>query len=843
LLAIQAIGMGRQKRKVRQKRIRNTVKNRCGLHLAHLPLPFGTRIDMNTFTRILLCFNDQYLDDEWHQTCQRLTQLDSDMHIFDNLKKCIEYIQQEYIEKLYVLVLKSNKLRIKNIRQNIIDACPPGQLTHFYILNGQQARVKDEEIIIDGTCGDNANDDDEDNPQMPNDKNETLVPMAIYGLTHGHEISIKDLTNDQVRFIWFQLLLDVLLKLPRNQANMNDMLEVARAHYGSDLIELTKIDEFARDYRSTKAIWWYTNDSFAYRLLNRAFRTQDIRIIFTFRFFILDLYKQLAEAARRAMPSLPKKLFRGQFVGIDELETIKSNIDGLISTNTFLSTTIDSNVAFIFAGNGSRLPSYASIVFEIDLKSDDKNPSFERPFAPIDQYSSKHDEKEILFSMGTIFRVISVEEYDSTWFICLKIKSQIKECLSTLTAHLRTENMHSIASELTLGDFLLNMGELHQAEQFYALMLRQQLPDDQNDSDKALLYNSIGLLHIDRGDYRAARILFDQAYSIAKNDRSLLSSTLNNLGLAELNQGRYNQASKYFQRAKKNNKSTKRLAGIFSNIASTFVAKGQFKKAKSYLQRALILEEKHLPPLHFDFANTYDNLAVVEMNMGNYKESLNLFEKCLNIYRQSLPSDHHLLAHALNNLGIVHSHLGEFDRAREYCEQALKIQQSSFQRTKDQHLLIAMSLNNLATLQFEQEDFSAAEGSFQRALDLKLAIEGLDSKSHPSFANAYNNLAMVQLKQGRFEEALVNFERTLNIELPIGNAAEIATTYNNIAGVHHEQNDFIKAIDFYEKALSNALIVLPKNHPIVELYENNLEKATKMIKNDELKNAMGDTDK
>ncbi|CAF4107593.1 unnamed protein product, partial [Rotaria sp. Silwood1] len=49
------------------------------------------------------------------------------------------------------------------------------------------------------------------------------------------------------------------------------MLEVARAHYNSDQVEMKKIDEFARDYRSTKAIWWYTNDSFAYRLLNRAF--------------------------------------------------------------------------------------------------------------------------------------------------------------------------------------------------------------------------------------------------------------------------------------------------------------------------------------------------------------------------------------------------------------------------------------------------------------------------------------------------------------------------------------------------------------------------------------------
>ncbi|CAF3800111.1 unnamed protein product [Rotaria sp. Silwood1] len=145
-------------------------------------------------------------------------------------------------------------------------------------------------------------------------------------------------------------------------------------------------------------------------------------------------------------------------------EAIKNNISGLISMNIFLSTTAESHVAFIYATDGSRLPLYASVVFEIDLKSDNKNQSFDRPFAFIAEHNSKRDEKEILFAMGTIFRVISVKEYDSTYLIGLQVETQVQECLSKLTAHLRTDNMHSIASELTLGNFLLNMGEFHQVQ-------------------------------------------------------------------------------------------------------------------------------------------------------------------------------------------------------------------------------------------------------------------------------------------------------------------------------------------------------------------------------------------
>ncbi|CAF3333770.1 unnamed protein product [Rotaria socialis] len=832
--------MGRQQKKVRRKRIGNKKQTRCSLRLAHLPLPFGASVDLNTFTRILLYAGDQTLDNEWYKVRRQLNELDSDMQIFDSLENCIKYIKQDYVEKLYLLVLKSNKMGIRHIQKSIIDACSSSQLTHFYILNGQQAHLGDEEIIIDGTCD---NDDDENNPEIQNNSNQMFVSMAVYDVAHGQEISVRDLTKDQARFMWFQLLLDVLLRLPRKQINMNDMLQVARAHYSSDLVELKKIDEFTSDYQATKAIWWYTNDSFAYRLLNRAFRTQDFRVIFTFRFFILDLFTQLAKEERKVMSSLPKKTFRGQFLPIEEFETIKKNAGGLISMNTFTSTTTDSHVAFIYAGDGSRLPSYVSVVFEIDLKIDNKNQSFERPFACIADHSSKHGEKEILFSMGTIFRVISVKEYDSTWLIGLEIETQVKECLSKLTAYLRTENMHPIASELTLGDFLLNMGELHQAQQFYAIMLQQQVLSDSSDGEKALLYNSIGMLHIDRGDYCAARKLFKQAHTIAKNDHSLLSSTLNNLGLVDLNQGRYKRALEHFQRAKRCRPPAKRLANILSNIASIFINRGQFKKARSYLRRAMTAEEKYLPPLHFDFASSYENLGVVEMNIGNYVKSLSLLEKSSSIYQQSLPSNHHLMAHALNNLGVLHTHMGDFDRAREYYEQALKIQLSSFERTQDQHLLVAQSLNNLGTLQFEKDDFSAAESSFQRALDIKLAIEGLDSSSHLSLANGYNNLAMIQLKQGRFEEALANFERTLQIELPIGNMADIAVTYNNIGGVYHEKNNFIKAKYFYKKAATKALTVLSRHHPSVVLYKNNMEKARKNIRKDKFRKSVDNGEK
>ena len=41
-----------------------------------------------------------------------------------------------------------------------------------------------------------------------------------------------------------------------------------------------------KTYSSETAIWWYTRDSFIYRILNKALRTQNIQILISFRFLI-----------------------------------------------------------------------------------------------------------------------------------------------------------------------------------------------------------------------------------------------------------------------------------------------------------------------------------------------------------------------------------------------------------------------------------------------------------------------------------------------------------------------------------------------------------------------------
>ena len=91
-------------------------------------------------------------------------------------------------------------------------------------------------------------------------------------------------------------------------------------------MELVFVREFEKDYRSDKALWWYTRDSFLYRMLNKALRVQNIDLLFLLRFVIGDIYQQLK-----------------QVMSIDELNTLRQSIDNLISINSFFSTSLNSS--------------------------------------------------------------------------------------------------------------------------------------------------------------------------------------------------------------------------------------------------------------------------------------------------------------------------------------------------------------------------------------------------------------------------------------------------------------------------------------------------------------------
>ena len=143
------------------------------------------------------------------------------------------------------------------------------------------------------------------------------------------------------------LLVDFLLRLESDGTDKSELFSFCRHEYCHNTNELQFLNRFQNDYLPEKALWWYTLEAFPYRMLNKALRTQGIHLLYLYRFFMNDIYQQLLE--HQYQTSI--RVYRGQYMTNDELQSFVNSIGEIISTNSFLSTSSDRNIALEFIDN------------------------------------------------------------------------------------------------------------------------------------------------------------------------------------------------------------------------------------------------------------------------------------------------------------------------------------------------------------------------------------------------------------------------------------------------------------------------------------------------------------
>lgn len=156
--------------------------------------------------------------------------------------------------------------------------------------------------------------------------------------------------------------------------------------------------------------------------MNKACRILDGDAIVQFHSIIKDVDNQLKQLYLQQKENgtikLPLIVYRGQTQwSIGELEKLKMSKGNLISMNTFLSTSVDSEVAKSFMLGGDK---NTSVLFRIAINNPKVSDQLQS-FAHISHLSAIEDEKEVLFSMSSVFKVISVKEDDCFWVIDLEL--------------------------------------------------------------------------------------------------------------------------------------------------------------------------------------------------------------------------------------------------------------------------------------------------------------------------------------------------------------------------------------------------------------------------------------
>jgi tetratricopeptide (TPR) repeat protein len=384
---------------------------------------------------------------------------------------------------------------------------------------------------------------------------------AVFHLFDHTQKSTRDLSKESASFLWHQLLTDVLRKMPADEQAKNEMLNHCAAYYRHNKDELKKIEKFRTSYTPKEAIKYYTDESFLYKLLNKALRTEDIDLLYIFRFFIIDLCAQLEDGKKLLMESEPLTVYRGQQMPKEEFDTLKTKIGSLISTNGFLSTSRDERVSLGFSSSPSLREDMIKV--SLTIKADPKLQTV--TFADISRQSIFASENEVLFSLGAVFR-IDVCEVDETLHMGKLILTATDEGSETLMDFLNAEKdqLQIYSPMIYFGRLLMNeMNAIDRAATYFQTLL-DTLPKDHPDISE--VYNQIGALHYLRtreyhsgaekhmvdSELQKALEMFEKALEIRRHtfgDNDIrIARSMNSIGSVYNDRGEYDRALHCYER-------------------------------------------------------------------------------------------------------------------------------------------------------------------------------------------------------------------------------------------------------------------------------------------------------
>ncbi|CAF4118880.1 unnamed protein product [Adineta steineri] len=477
------------------------------------------------------------------------------------------------------------------------------------------------------------------------------------------------------QFIHFHLLIDCLIRMKITTNDKEEFVNFCKQYYKDNSSELNLIEEFTKNYSSNQAIWWYTRDCFLYRLLNKALRVQNIELLFLLRFIIDDIGRQLE--TNKCL--VPIRVYRAQQMSKDEIQILKNSIGEFISINSFFSTSLNYAQArsFLYSSNDNIIDDIEQVFFEINA---DPRLDKIKAFSKIHSLSYFPEEEEVLFMVGSIFRLDNIEcDHEGVWTIRMVLCSEHEHKLETLFQHMKNEFDSGETNILVFGHLLRKMGKLDDAEKYYRRSLNTFSYDDSN---KALCYHALGLVADDKGDYESSLVWYKKALEIfvriLKSNDPNIALIHNSIAIIYQQKGNYNLALESYENALTIWKEVfgddhPHVAICLNNISNVYRNEKKYSKALECVEKALVIFQKHLPADHSDLASTYGSIGNIHLCLGHRNQALQYYNLSLKIYEKCHPSQHPDIAITLSNISSVYEDKNEYQQALVYLERASDI--------------------------------------------------------------------------------------------------------------------------------------------------------------------------
>ncbi|CAF1648639.1 unnamed protein product [Adineta ricciae] len=655
-------------------------------------------------------------DQDYQNTLKHLRSVVNDVNICTQPDACLQFLNSIGDEKAFVIT--SGSLGQHLVPE--IHGIP--QVNAIYIFCGNKSRHENWTKNWSKVKGVHTNIKEICEALTTGVKQHNQDSIAMSFVTARGEGSNANLNQLEPSFMYTQIFKKILLDMEHDKQAIKDLANYCRQRFQGNFAEQNIIDEFERNYRPGKAIWWYTRECFTYKMLNQALRTLDGEVIINMGFFLHDLHKQIEQLHKEQVINYrgkPFVVYRGQGLSKTDFDQLSKTVGGLLSFNNFLSTSIKQEKSLEFTYSALGDPDKVGVLFVITI---DPNIGT-TPFASIGDFSHFKDEAEILFSMHSVFRVGTIRQMGDKNKLYHEVQLQLTADddpeLRVLTDRIESEVQGSTGWK-RLGKLLLKLGQLDKAEELYTVLLEQT----SDNNDRAHYYHCLGYLKDGQGDYKMAIEYYEKALEI---DKKALPSNHPD------------------------------LAQSYNNIGAVYYNMAEYSKALSFYEKALGIREKTLPSNHPDLATSYNCIGTVYTNMGEYSKALSFYEKALGIREKTLPSNHPSLATSYNNIGLVYMNMGEYSKALSFYEKALEIREKTL---PSNHPNLATSYNNIGSVYYNMGEYSKALTYFERALDIR---QRALPANHPDLATSYSWIGLVYYNTKDYSKALTYYERALDI--------------------------------------------------------------------------------
>lgn len=438
------------------------------------------------------------------------------------------------------------------------------------------------------------------------------------------------------------------------------------------------IHDFDKNYKDKNPAHWYSLASSIYKKMNWAFSTQDVHLLFLFRFFIRDLYRYLQENQWKTAGAF----YRGQYMEKSEVLELKEAKEKVISVNSFFSTSQKEKEALKFIKD--KKDGKERVLFTIDYDPAYGQP---KPFASVEEYSEYKYEEEILFVPSSIFCIKGAhQDKDGVWNIRMQVSAGNRPEIQSIYQKLRGD-LGLTKGKIDLfvyGEFLYQMSLFKLAEEIF-INLSSTLAA--TDPRITRVYYFRGMLEYHKENYDRSLYYYHKGLeAIQKNDPKNTVNIVqlyNCIGEVHRSKKQFDEALQWQKKLleiceKEPGKHSMILAHAYNNIGLIYQDKEQPMKALEYHHKSLAINEKALDKNHPDLARNYHNLGIVSDSLGRSEEAMEYYEQCLSIQKKCLRPDHISIGQSYQCIGCLYYGQERWSKARESFKEALTIYKKSF---------------------------------------------------------------------------------------------------------------------------------------------------------------------